>query len=134
GGFAVVGSGGAINSTGVLGTTSGGGPAVHAVAGTNSRALIAETDGTNQAFWSHIESDTNTKDSIRAETKGTGSGIYATSAKGAGGKFGGKTANIQLVPSTASSHPASGSAGQLFVDKANRLWYCRGGSNWAQLA
>jgi hypothetical protein len=98
-----------------------------------ARGLIARSDH-SQAIWSQIASDTNTKDSVRAETAGTGSGIYATSANGSGGKFGGKTAQITLVPSTASSHPASGSAGQIFVDASKRLWYCKGGADWHQLA
>jgi len=41
---------------------------------------------------------------------------------------------VHLVPAAASSHPETGAAGQLFVDKANRLWYCRGGRDWRRLA
>jgi hypothetical protein len=106
--------------------------AVLAEGSSTARGVIARSQ-TNQAIWSEITNVSNAHDSVRAETAGSGSGIYATSAKGAGGKFGGKTAQIQLVPS-ASSHPSSGSAGQFFVDSANRLWFCKGGTNWHQLA
>jgi hypothetical protein len=134
GGFGVIGVANAQNAVGVFATASTGASSILAEANGTARALVASTLGTSQAVWAHIDNSANTKDSVRAENDGTGAGIYATSAKGAGGKFGGKTAQIQLVPSTAASHPASGSAGQLFVDSSKRLWYCRGGSNWAQLA
>jgi hypothetical protein len=128
GGVGVAGAG----FVGVVGQSNGE-AGVLAEGDSSARGLIARSTG-SQGVWSQLTSGSNSHDSIRAETAGAGSGIYATSVNGAGGKFGGKTANIHLVPSTASSHPASGSAGQLFVDKSNRLWYCRGGSNWAQLA
>jgi hypothetical protein len=51
-----------------------------------------------------------------------------------GATFEGKTAQVELVPSPESSHPSSGAPGQLFVDNAKRLWFCRGGNDWQQLA
>ena len=42
--------------------------------------------------------------------------------------------NERLSPSTAASHPDSGAAGDLFVDKTGRLWFCKGGATWKQLA
>jgi len=119
---------------GVLGRSQGSGAGVHGLGTDNTRAMIAESTGTQQALWAKITSNTNTRDSIRSETAGSGSGIYASSVNGAGGKFQGKTAQVVMVPSTASSHPASGTAGALFVDSSKRLWFCKGGSNWQQIA
>ncbi len=131
GGEGVVGMG----VTGVHGQSYFGSAGMHAEGMTGpARGLIAEAHGTGQALWSRIDNATNTKDSVRAETSGSGSGIYASSVKGMGGKFQGKTAQIQLMPATSSTHPASGSAGQFFVDSTNRLWFCKGGTNWHQLA
>ena len=55
-------------------------------------------------------------------------------AGGRGGKFTGGAAQISLTPGGGSSHPASGSAGDLYVDKTYRLWFCKGGTAWKQLA
>jgi hypothetical protein len=61
-------------------------------------------------------------------------GIVGRSNAGRGGQFIGKLAQVRLYPSTASTHPASGARGDLFVDKSGRLWFCRGGTSWKQLA
>ena len=47
--------------------------------------------------------------------------------------FVGKKAQVNLQPSAAATHPASGQAGDLFVDKNHRLWFCKG-ATWKQLA
>jgi hypothetical protein len=61
-------------------------------------------------------------------------GVRGESAKGRGGLFKGRKAQLRLQPSTASSHPSSGAMGDLFVDKRGRLWFCKGGKAWRQLA
>jgi hypothetical protein len=48
--------------------------------------------------------------------------------------FKGGKAQLRLVPSTATTHPASGTLGDLFLDKNTRLWFCKGGSTWKQIA
>jgi hypothetical protein len=60
-----------------------------------------------------------------------GIGVRGASPGGRGGVFTGGTAPIQLAPSTSSrSHPISGQAGDLFVDRSKRLWFCtRSGSH-----
>jgi hypothetical protein len=63
-----------------------------------------------------------------------GTGVTGTSSTGRGGVFTGGPAAIQLTPSTASTHPASGQAGDLFVDAGHNLWFCKGGSIWVKLA
>jgi len=40
---------------------------------------------------------------------------------------------LQLLPS-ASGPPAIGVAGQFFVDRTNRVWFCPAGAVWKQLA
>ena len=61
--------------------------------------------------------------------------MSSESTQGRGGVFKGGKAAVQLTPSTtASSHPSKGQAGDLFVDKTNRLWFCKGGKSWHQLA
>jgi hypothetical protein len=57
-------------------------------------------------------------------------GVYGSSATGRGGVFKGKKAQVRLVPSTASTHPSSGSLGDLFLDRNKRLWLCKGGTSW----
>ena len=72
---------------------------------------------------------------------GYGSGVggvgvrgYSSSSGGRGGSFTGKAAQVRLEPSAESTHPRSGKPGDLFVDKSHRLWFCKGGTTWTQLA
>ena len=99
-----------------------------------SRAVYARTMGTGQAVLALVTNAQSSAAAVRAATKGAGPGIDAASSRGVGAVFAGKTAQVQLVPSSAASHPAKGSSGQLFVDRANRLWFCREGTNWQRLA
>lgn len=58
------------------------------------------------------------------------------SAMGSGGRgasFEGDAAQVQLTPAT-TTHPKSGRRGDLFVDKDGKLWFCKGGTTWRQLA
>jgi hypothetical protein len=64
----------------------------------------------------------------------SGAGVFGESTNGRGGIFQGKKAQIRLNPSTASTHPPGGSTGDFFVDANKRLWFCKGGTNWVQLA
>ena len=61
-------------------------------------------------------------------------GVRGESPAGRGGVFKGPKAPVRLLPSANATHPASGFTGDLFVDKHHRLWFCKGGSNWKQLA
>ncbi len=97
-------------------------------------AIDVDTTGSGHAVLGTITNTASTKPALRGETTGAGAGIEAKSAKGTGGKFTGKTAQIYLVPSTATTHPRSGTRGQLFVDKSGRLWFCKGSTSWKQLA
>jgi hypothetical protein len=46
----------------------------------------------------------------------------------------GQDAQARLVPSASATHPARGTAGDLFVDSSKRLWFCKGASTWRQIA
>jgi hypothetical protein len=123
---------------GVLGRADvGTGPAVRGEVGAAAAtvaAIEAAQNGTGSAVNAHVDNAASAGTAVHARTNGIGTGITASSVHGIGGKFSGKVAPIQLVPSSAGSHPLKGSAGQLFVDHSNRLWFCKGGSNWHQLA
>jgi hypothetical protein len=64
----------------------------------------------------------------------SGRGVFGISRTGRGLVGQGGTAPLRLVPSGAATHPGAGLAGDLFVDNAARLWFCKGGSNWRQVA
>jgi len=55
-------------------------------------------------------------------------GVYgsAPGVGGRGGVFKGRAAQVRLAPSSATTHPSSGQAGDLFVDASKRLWFCKG--------
>jgi hypothetical protein len=98
------------------------------------RAVFGRTVGTGIAVVASVANAKSAATAAKGVTVGSGAGLEGSSRLGTGGIFTGKTAQIQLVPSIAAAHPASGVAGQLFVDKSNHLWFCRGGTDWQQLA
>jgi hypothetical protein len=66
----------------------------------------------------------------------SGPGVQGSSSSGRGGVFSGGAAQIQLSPGK-SSHPKSGTRGDLYADSAGRLWFCKkSGSRatWHQIA
>jgi hypothetical protein len=99
-----------------------------------SRAVYGRTMGTGHAVLASVVNAQSPTAALKATTQGSGPGVEAVSGAGVGATFAGKAAQVQLVPSSDSGHPSSGQAGQLFVDRASRLWFCRGGSDWQQLA
>jgi hypothetical protein len=126
------GSGPGVGAIGFGGT---GSPIVGWTADTSSAAptIEAEQDGVGHGVFAHIEKTTNTHAAVRANTIGVGAAVDASSSLGTGGVFRGKKAQIQLVPSTASTHPSTGAKGQLYVDKSARLWYCYATNKWKQI-
>jgi len=54
----------------------------------------------------------------------TGIGVFAQATTGRGVQCSGGAAQLRLVPTTASTHPTSGQAGDLYLDKSSRLWLC----------
>ena len=87
-----------------------------------------------------VVGDSNTNAGVAgfASAASRGGGEFTHTAGGRAGIFGlasssGK-AQIRLKPSSASTHPASGSKGDLFADSSGRLWFCKGSTIWKQLA
>jgi hypothetical protein len=115
----------------------GEGDALHAHIDSDTNtgiAILAATAGLGEAVHATVTNPNSTASAVSARTSGTGIAINGASAHGIGGHFSGATAQIQLVPSSASTHPVKGSAGMLFVDRSHRLWFCRGGEDWHRLA
>ena len=113
------------------------GNALHAHIDTDTStgtAIVAATAGRGAALHATVTNPSSKATAIDARTSGVGVAIAGVSAHGVGGRFSGPIAPIQLVPSSASTHPAKGAAGTLFVDHSRRLWFCRGGSEWHRLA
>ncbi|WP_183094429.1 hypothetical protein [Nocardioides stalactiti] len=88
-----------------------------------------------------VEGKSQTKYGIRGDSRDsygvfarstTSVGVYGGGVRG--GTFDGSAAAARLVPRTATTHPANGLAGDLFVDASKRLWFCKGGQVWVQLA
>lgn len=71
--------------------------------------------------------------SIEAIERGDATAVRAMSAAGRGAVLAGGKAALRLVPDDASGHPDSGYTGDLVVDVQGRLWFCRGGVDWARL-
>ncbi len=92
--------------------------------------------GKGRAISAAISNNTNAASVVFASTNGTGNVVEArTSGMGRAGVFQGGVAQIRLVPSTLGpTHPTTGSRGDLFCDKYGRLWFCKGGTTWTQLA
>ena len=110
----------------LAGVTKGAGPGLH-----------GRGEGTGQGVWGEINDSSKTQAAIIGTTEGSGPAIEGRSVLGRGGVFRGKKAQIRLVASTATTKPATGSRGDLFVDSSGRLWYCKTGgltTGWKQLA
>jgi hypothetical protein len=66
----------------------------------------------------------------------SGAGVEGSSTDGRGGSFSGKLAQVHLTPGSGSTHPKTGQAGDLYVDKTGRLWFCTktgSKSGWKQI-
>jgi hypothetical protein len=110
----------------IAGVTKGAGPGVY-----------GRGEGSGQGVWGQIADAAKSQSAVLGTTEGTGAAIEGNSIRGRGGVFKGLKAQIRLVASTATTKPATGTRGDLFVDKSGRLWYCKtGGSTtgWKQLA
>jgi len=124
-----------------LHASSSGGSAVVAsgkvgVEAIGTPAVEAHNDGTSGPVLVVDAGNVNNADAVVQITgEGSGTGISVSSASGRGGEFSGLQAQLRLMPgSGAQTHPATGKRGDLFVDGKGRLWYCRGKTNWKQLA
>jgi len=74
---------------------------------------------------------------IVTSNSGTGPGIKATGVNGRGGIFAGSLAQVQLSPGSKSTHPTTGTRGDLYADSTGRLWFCKttgSKATWHQIA
>jgi hypothetical protein len=121
---------------GVYGATQGTGNAIFGEAlatDASANAVLGIAKGTGNSVFGF--KDTNVPgDAVVGFTKGAGRGVVGISALGRGAVFTGKSAQVQMTPATTASHPSSGQGGDFFVDSGKRLWFCKGGTNWKQLA
>jgi hypothetical protein len=88
-----------------------------------------------------LQNPDNQSPALVASTTGSGPGlevvanstaISAKSTNGVAAELSSQVAHLRLVPGTG-SHPASGQTGDIFVDSAGDLWYCRHGTIWTSL-
>jgi hypothetical protein len=147
---------------GEITNTANGQPAVYGATNGTGSAVRGSQRGTGYGVYSQIANTANSRPAVYGTTNGSGpavegahsgangSAVYARisnasnaaaavrgvgSSGGRGGMFSGGAAQLRLVPG--GSVPASGQTGDLFVDAAGHLHYCKaGGSNasWIQLA
>ena len=116
-GIGVAGTSGAADKAAVSGHSSGDSTGVFGISGVGSPAAVAKSGVYGYASQDYASV-----------------GVRGASTTGRGGLFKGKAAQLRLFPSSASGHPVSGQLGDLFVDKNKRLWFCKGGTTWTQLA
>jgi hypothetical protein len=104
-------------------------------------AITVTYAGTSRALYAESTLTTNINGTITGVNDGSGIGVWGENknttaagigvvgignAFGRGGRFAGGKANVQLTPSSASSHPSfTGHVGDLFVDSSARLWFCK---------
>ena len=111
---------------GVYGTSASG-VGVNADGGTGT-GVAATGDTGVSAFGTKVAVTAEGPTAVRASGLGTGS---------RGGTFSGTAAQLKLNPGTGATHPRSGQRGDLYADKAGRLWYCKKSgktATWHQIA
>jgi hypothetical protein len=121
---------------GVYGATKGTGNGVFGEASTaanSANGVLGIAKGKGNSVFGFKDTGV-VGDAVVGFTKGAGRGVVGISALGRGAVFTGKTAQVQMTPGTTATHPSSGQAGDFFVDSGERLWFCKGGTNWKQLA
>jgi hypothetical protein len=122
---AIVGSTNGYATAGVFGqTNSPNGAGIRGYAWDGPNFANAYGTGVIGTAGSH-----DTPPAVRSNT-----GVMGVGEGGRGGVFIGDDAQVQLVAATAATHPTFGLRGDLFVDKSGRLWFCKGGGTWKQLA
>ncbi len=114
----------------ILASTSGTGHAIEASNTASKPTINADNTGTGHAVYGQATSGSGA--GIYGDHSGDGPGVRGRSVNGRGGKFSGAKAQIQLVKGGA--RPSSGAAGDIFFDSASKLWVCKGGKSWVQIA
>ncbi len=110
--------------------------------GTNG-AAARQPLGFGAGLVAHLENPKNLSPAVAARTLGSGPGLEASAASGAAVsassatgpavQLSSRVAHLRLVPGPG-DHPAEGASGDLFVDAAGHLWFCRDPGSWVRLA
>ncbi|PRY14116.1 hypothetical protein CLV37_107235 [Kineococcus rhizosphaerae] len=124
------------------------------VAGGSAQDNVTSTaTGTGRAVYGLATGVSSTAGAVTGEHRGKGAGVWGHQAapaasaaeaavvgysvNGRGARFRGALAQVQLTPATAAAPPATGVAGDFFVDKTSRVWFCRSTSttkaDWQQV-
>lgn len=103
-------------------------------AGASNPLAYIQTNGTGRVFTAYLNNANSTQAAAKLQTNGTGYGVEAVSKNGRGVYAAGKLAQLRLQPAAAATHPTTGAAGDFFVDRSKRLWFCKGGTRWVQVA
>jgi len=123
------------NSVGVFGTSLNA-TAMQAAAGRFTAMYGLSIGPSGGSGYAGVVGDSNGNAGVAGFTSAASraAGEFTHTAGGRGGLFTGGKAQVRLVPGTAGTHPSGGSAGDLYVDSAHRLWFCKGSGKWVQLA
>ncbi len=129
--------------------TAGSGPSGFFADQTGLRGFLVPDDnvqrpgGTGPGVLAQLRNRYNGSPAVAAHTVGTGpaleamansgSGISASSTTGPAVQLSSSVAHLRLKPGPA-GHPAEGEAGDLFVDAAGHLWFCKDPGAWTRLA
>ena len=103
-------------------------------AGSGVGGLFTVQSGAGTGVLGQTLSSTGTGNAVHGQAFGLGAGVRADSAHGRGAVLSGKAAQLRLIPSSSPTHPSTGTAGDLFLDKSLRLWLCTGRKSWKRLA
>jgi hypothetical protein len=127
------GSGTGVSASGATGVAASGSNV--GVSASGPTAIVAT--GSGGAGVGVSASVTSTAPAVQAANAGAGAGVQGTSQTGRGGVFSGSAAQVRLTPGSGSTHPKSGSRGDLYADKTGRLWFCKKSgttATWHQIA
>ena len=140
-----------LNGTG-LQTASDSGAALLASntnASTTTDAATITTAGLGRALLAHSLSRGTAQPTVTAVNEGSGAAVQGiqnnpkavgpavvgqAGLRGRGAVFSGGAAAVRMLPAAAATHPPTGLLGDFYVDASTRLWFCKGGSAWHQLA
>jgi hypothetical protein len=148
--FGVMGRQTSASGSGVYGQADAGGTGVFGLSGGIFVASVAQTgvygrttdaNANTRGVWGESDSGVGVKGSshgtqpaVLGTNNAGAAGVQGVSTNGRGGVFKGGLAQLRLIPSPSATHPSSGLVGDLFLDKHKRLWFCKGGTTWTQIA
>jgi hypothetical protein len=129
--------------------SSGSGPGITVTDKNGLSAFLVPDDaarhplGTGPGLVAQLENPDNLSPAVVAKTLGPGPGLEASATSGAAvsassttgpaAQFSSPVAQLRLKPGAA-DHPSEGESGDVFVDTAGNLWFCKDPGTWVKLA